>query len=231
MIVIDKVNKYYGKKQVLKDINLTIKDSESIAFLGSNGSGKTTLVEIIAKLLKPTSGSIKYTDESNSEVQKRVGMQFQDGSWPPGTKVLDLVSFYKNKTFLKTKEFEELVEAFNLNEFIKKPIDSLSGGQRQRANCFLSIINEPQVLILDELITGLDLEMQIKLINFFKSYKKNKNLTLLIVSHIPEEVEDLCDRIVILKDGEVYEDKNIKEVKEKYGSLRKRLMDYYEIKN
>ncbi|QBQ07283.1 ABC transporter ATP-binding protein [Spiroplasma gladiatoris] len=229
MILLKDINKFYGKKQVLKDINLTINNSEAVAFLGSNGSGKTTLVEIIAKLLKPTSGTVEHNNENNDKEKVRVGMQFQDGSWPPGTKILDLVTFYKNKSYLKSKEFLDLVDAFNLDKFIKKPIDSLSGGERQRANCFLSVINDPQILILDELITGLDLEMQIKLINFFKNYKKNNDLTLLIVSHIPEEVEDLCDRVVLLKDGEVFEDISIKEIQKKYGSLRKRLLEYYAI--
>ncbi|AKU79925.1 ATP-binding cassette domain-containing protein [Spiroplasma turonicum] len=230
MIKIEKVNKFYGKKHVLKDVDLVIKDNSSVAFIGSNGSGKTTLVEIIAELLKPTSGTVKYIDDAtNNVIKKRVGMQFQDGSWPPGTKILDLVKFYKNKAFLKTDEFNDLVASFSLEKFINKTIDSLSGGERQRANCFLSIINKPEVLILDELITGLDLEMQIKLVNYFKNYKNKNNLSLLVVSHIPEEVEELCDRVIILKDGVVFEDKKMSQILKEHGSLRKRLIKYYNI--
>ncbi|AKX34430.1 iron complex transport system ATP-binding protein [Spiroplasma litorale] len=229
MIILDKVNKFYGKKQVLKDISLNIQDNETIAFIGSNGSGKSTLVEIIAKLLKPTNGTVKYISSKNEEISKRVGMQFQDGSWPPGTKILDLVKFYKDKKYLETDEFNELVDAFSLKNFITKSIDSLSGGERQRANCFLSVINSPELLILDELITGLDLEMQIKLIRFFKNYKSNNNITLLIVSHIPEEVEELCERVVILKNGEIFEDKSMKDILKEHGTLRKRLIKYYDI--
>ncbi|AOG60978.1 ABC transporter ATP-binding protein [Spiroplasma helicoides] len=230
MIQLKNINKYFGKRHVLKDITLDIEDNAAIAFIGSNGSGKTTLVEIIAKLLKPTQGSIHYTsDKEAKDVNRRVGMQFQDGSWPPGTKIIDLVKFYKDKSFINSDEFNQLVDAFNLKDFINKSIDSLSGGERQRANCFLSIINNPEILILDELITGLDLEMQIKLIKFFKEYKKNNKVALLIVSHIPEEVEELCDRVVILKSGEIYEDSDMKTIIEKHGSLRKRLLKYYEI--
>ncbi|BET38030.1 hypothetical protein [Spiroplasma ixodetis] len=89
---------------------------------------------------------------------------------------------------------------------MKKEIFLLSVGQRQRFNCFLSILNDPEILILDELVTGLDLKMQIKLVNFIKSWKEIKKINLLIVSHTPEEVELLCDRVVILKNGEIYQD-------------------------
>ncbi|ASP28145.1 ABC transporter ATP-binding protein [Spiroplasma corruscae] len=229
MILVEKVNKYFGKKQVLKDISLKIEDSEAVAFLGSNGSGKTTLVEIIAKLLEPTSGKVKFLDSNNIIVDKTVGMQFQDGSWPQGTKIIDLVKFYKSKSYLQSDEFKELSNSFNLESLMKKNIDSLSGGERQRANCFLSIINNPQVLILDELITGLDLEMQIKLVNYFKKYKQKNKVSLLIISHNPEEVEELCDRIIILKNGEVFEDCKIDKVLEEYGSIRKRLLKYFEV--
>ncbi|QEH62116.1 peptide/nickel transport system ATP-binding protein [Spiroplasma chinense] len=222
MINLSNVQKNYGKKVVLKGINLTFNENEAVAVVGSNGCGKTTLVELVANLIQPTEGEIVRQENLN------IGMQFQDGSWPIGTKLSDLITFYKDKSYKKTEEFKKLVEAFDLEGIISRDISSLSGGQRQRINCFLSIINEPNVLILDELITGLDLEMQIKLISFFQNYKKEKKIILLIVSHIPEEVEALCDRVIILKDGTVYEDKNIEEITKEYGTLRKRLIKYYE---
>ncbi|WP_339029732.1 ABC transporter ATP-binding protein [Spiroplasma endosymbiont of Cantharis nigra] len=228
MIELVDICKKYKKNEVLKGINLNILDNESIAILGSNGCGKTTLAEIIAKVIKPSSGEIEYLDNEKNKINKKIGMQFQDGSWPIGTRVYDLVKFFRNKEYFDTEEFQELSLAFNLKEIIKKDMFSLSGGQRQRANCFLSIINKPDILILDELITGLDLEMQIRLISFFKNYKATNNIILLIVSHIPEEVESLCDRVIILKDGVIFEDKKVTEIKKKYKSLRERLIYYYE---
>ncbi|AUB31242.1 ATP-binding cassette domain-containing protein [Spiroplasma floricola] len=229
MIEIKNIVKKYKKNEVLRGIDLTISDNEAIAILGSNGCGKTSLAEIIAKFIKPTSGEVTYFDQNKKNANKKVGMQFQDGSWPIGTRVYDLIKFFKNKEYFETEEFKELSEVFSLQEIIKKDMCSLSGGQRQRTNCFLSIINKPDILILDELITGLDLEMQIKLVNFFKKYKEENKIILLIVSHIPEEVESLCERIIILKDGLVYEDEKLKEVQKKYGSLRERMIHYYEV--
>ncbi|WP_342253206.1 hypothetical protein [Spiroplasma endosymbiont of Zeiraphera isertana] len=98
----------------------------------------------------------------------------------------------------------------------------------KRFNCFLSILNDPEILILDELVTGLDLKMQIKLVNFIKSWKEIKKINLLIVSHTPEEVELLCDRVVILKNGEIYQDQSIDAIIKKYGSLRKMMVEYYQ---
>lgn len=228
MIILQNISKSYGKNLVLKDINLVIPDSQSIAILGANGSGKTTLVEIISHVLKPTSGKVLFVDGEGKKNNCKIGVQFQDGYWPVGTRIFDLIKFYKNKNYFKSKEGKKLIDVFELNDVLKKEISLLSGGQRQRFNCFLSILNDPEILILDELITGLDLKMQIKLVNFIKSWKESKKSNLLIVSHTPEEVELLCDRVVILKNGEIYQDESIDKIIKKYGSLRKMMVEYYQ---
>ena len=226
MIILQDISKSYGKNQVLKNINLKIPHSQSLAILGANGSGKTTLVEIISQVLKPTSGKVLFFDDGK-KINPKIGVQFQDGYWPVGTRIFDLIKFYKNKNYFKTVEDKKLIDVFELNDILKKDISLLSGGQRQRFNCFLSILNDPEILILDELVTGLDLKMQIKLVNFIKNWKIEKKINLLIVSHNPEEVELLCDRVVILKNGDIYQDETINEIIKKYGSLRKMMVEYY----
>ena len=228
MIILENISKSYGKNEVLKNINLKIADSESVAILGSNGSGKTTLVEIISGVLKPNNGHVYFVDHNNEKVHKKIGVQFQDGYWPAGTTPMDLIKFYKGKSYLTTVEGQHLIDAFELKNILKKDIASLSGGQRQRFNCFLSILNDPEILVLDELITGLDLKMQIRLVNFFKEWKQLKKINLLIVSHTPEEVEMLCDRVIILKDGLVYLNQNIDTILQEFGTLRKMLIKYFE---
>ncbi|WP_425379410.1 ATP-binding cassette domain-containing protein [Spiroplasma endosymbiont of Stenodema calcarata] len=227
MIVLENINKNYGKNHILKDINLQIKESESVAFLGANGSGKTTLVEIISGVLKPSTGKVKFVNNKQEKVKKTIGVQFQDGYWPSGTTPIDLIKFYKGRGYLKTLEGQKLIDVFELKYLLKKEISALSGGQRQRFNCFLSILNDPDILVLDELVTGLDLKMQIKLVNFLKEWKTERKVNLLIVSHTPEEVELLCDRVLLLKDGEIYSDQLITEIIKNNGSLRKMLINYF----
>ncbi|AGM26338.1 peptide/nickel transport system ATP-binding protein [Spiroplasma syrphidicola EA-1] len=226
MIKLEKVSKYFGKIQVLKDINLEIQEGESIAILGANGSGKTTLVEMIAGSLKPSSGKIIHSDKNIN-----IGIQFQDGSWPLGTTPKDLIIFYKGNNYEKDNYVLELLDIFELNLLLKKDLNSLSAGQKQRFNSFLSVVNEPKILILDELITGLDLKMQVKLTNFFNKFRTEKKISLIIVSHIPEEVEILSDRIIILKDGFIFEDVKMQDMLTKYGSVRKRLVNFFENEN
>ncbi|WP_338966563.1 MULTISPECIES: ABC transporter ATP-binding protein [unclassified Spiroplasma] len=197
-------------------------------FLGANGSGKTTLVEIISGVLKPSTGKVMFFNDKYEKIKKTIGVQFQDGYWPSGTTPIDLIKFYKGRGYLTTLEGQTLIDAFELKNLLKKEISSLSGGQRQRFNCFLSIINDPEILVLDELVTGLDLKMQIKLVNFLKRWKDEKKINLLIVSHTPEEVELLCDRVLLLKDGEIYSDQPITEIIKNNGSLRKVLVNYFE---
>ncbi len=189
MIILENISKNYGKNEVLKNINLEIPASQSLAILGANGSGKTTLVEIISQVLKPTSGKVLFLDDVGKKVSRKIGVQFQEGYWPVGTRIIDLIKFYKNKKYIKSEEGKGLIDVFELNDILKKEISLLSGGQRQRFNCFLSILNDPEILILDELVTGLDLKMQIKLVNFIKSWKEINKINLLIVSHTPEEVK------------------------------------------
>jgi ABC-2 type transport system ATP-binding protein len=103
----------------------------------------------------------------------------------------------------------------------------LSGGQKQRFNAMLSILNKPEVVILDELITGLDLKMQLSLIEFFRNYQTENHSTLIFISHMPEEVELICHRLILLDKGEIVMDKLVKDVVKENGSVRNMLIDFY----
>lgn len=227
MILLENINKKYGKNEVIKNISLKINNGESIAFVGANGCGKTTLVEIISGVLKPTDGKVLFVNENGIDIKNRMGVQFQEGNWPVGTKVIDLIRFYKGREWKLDSYLENIIRIFDIETILKEDVSKLSGGQKQRFNCFLSIINEPKVLILDELITGLDLKMQIKLTDFFLELQKKENITLLIVSHIPEEVQELSSRVIFLKDGNVFEDISTKKIIEKYGSVREKVKEFF----
>ncbi|WP_339020151.1 ABC transporter ATP-binding protein [Spiroplasma endosymbiont of Atherix ibis] len=225
MIQINNVSKSFGKKEVLKNISLEIKDGEVFGLLGSNGSGKTTLMEILVGQLKPSSGEILVDNNRNG--YKNIGIQFQEGFWPKGvTSSLIINYFKKNSKAVKSKEVQELINIFEIEDFLKKDLNSLSGGQKQRLNTLLSVINDPKYICLDEMITGLDLKMQFKLIDYFEKMKE-KGKTIVIISHIPEEIEKLCDRFVILKDWELFYSAEVKKAVKEFGSIRNLMISYY----
>ncbi|WP_075048913.1 ABC transporter ATP-binding protein [Spiroplasma turonicum] len=225
MLEIKNITKKFGKSIVLDNINFTVKDGEAVGILGSNGAGKTTLMEIIVGQIKPTSGKVLLNGKE--DVYKNVGIQFQEGFWPKGMNSNLLIKYFKKRW---TKGFDEktneLIKTFELENILKKDLNQLSGGQKQRLNTLLAILNDPNYIFLDEMITGLDLKMQLRLADFFANLKKEKK-TLLIISHIPEEVETLCDRVMIIDKGKIFLDMNIDDVKKKYKTVRELLIKYY----
>ncbi len=233
LIEIRNVTKNYKSKRVLKGVNLTIKEGEHVAILGANGAGKTTLTEIIATIKEPSDGKIYYSfGKKKKEITPNVGMQFQDSSYPPTYKVIDLVNFFakSGKNRLTKEEIEEFMILFNLWDFKDYHAVSLSGGQRQRLNILLSVINSPKLLILDELSTGLDIDSIERIQKYILEYVNKNNITLLLVSHNPDEVKTLTNRVVILDKGVVYEDKLISEIEAEYGDVEKYLYNFFEEK-
>jgi ABC-2 type transport system ATP-binding protein len=197
MIKVTNLTKKYGKKTAINNISFEIDDNDTVAIIGGNGSGKTTLVEILAGVLNKTSGDIEIKTKNE---KNEIGIQFQEGNWPRGTTPNRVLKFYTNKE--QDDWVEKLKDIFEIREFLKSDLNSLSGGQKQRFNAMLSILNKPEVVILDELITGLDLKMQLSLIEFFRNYQTENHSTLIFISHMPEEVELICHRLILLDKGE-----------------------------
>lgn len=225
MIKVKNITKNFGKNKVLENISFEIKDGECIGLLGSNGCGKTTLLEIIIGQIKPTSGEV-LIDNSNNTYNK-IGIQFQEGVWPKGVTSKQIIGYFKRKSFvLKDPDVKKMIDIFEIEDFLHKDLNSLSGGQKQRLNTLLAVINNPNYICLDEMITGLDLKMQLKLIEYFKKLKKLKK-TIIIVSHNPEEIEELCDRLIILQDGKIFFEAKTKKVIKEFGSVRSLMIDYY----
>ncbi|MBE4704162.1 ABC transporter ATP-binding protein [Spiroplasma platyhelix] len=224
VIEVKNLHKKIGKLSIISDVSLKILKGERIAIIGANGSGKTTLIELICGITKPTSGKISIN--SDAIRIKRIGLQFQEGYWPAGVTPKAIIKYYVGKR-ANSEEIKKLIDIFGIKAFYNKHLNNLSGGEKQRFNAMLAIINDPEILILDELITGLDLKIQVKLINFFKEFLNDKHKTLLMISHIPEEVENLCDRFILLENGKVINDLKVKDIVSEYGSLRIFMEKYY----
>ncbi|AUM62733.1 ABC transporter ATP-binding protein [Spiroplasma monobiae] len=230
IIDVKNISKSFGKKIIFKDFSLEIKEGQRVALMGANGCGKTTLVEMIAQFSKPDSGEIKINLQNN--IKQEIGIQLQEGSWPNGITAQNMLDFYKSVYPKFTKEWEEkLKQVFEIEEFINRPLKKLSGGQRQRFNAMISIMNNPKIVILDELTTGLDMELQFKIIDFFKVNTKEFKQTLLLVSHHPEEVEEMCDRLIIIKDSKVWYDDSVENTIKNHNSVRELMNRFFKGEN
>jgi len=225
LIEIKNIYKSFGshksEKKVLKNINFDINYLEHTALLGCNGAGKTVLSEIICGINKPTSGEIIH-NFSTDNYKKKIGIQFQDSSYPQGITVKKVINFIVSvyKTKISNDELKALIKIFGIEEIYNKKAMGLSGGEQQRLNLLLSLIHKPEFIILDELSTGLDIKIKSRIKRFIKEYIKEHNITILIVSHDMDEVEYLAKRIVVMYLGQVYVDASKEEVIEKYGSIQ-----------
>lgn len=230
LIKITDLKKSFNHKKhlVLNNINLTLYKGENVALLGGNGAGKTTLIEIVAGLNKYDSGKIEYNLNHKNNFQEKIGIQFQDSSYPNGISVKRVIKFVKDiyETKINDDELNALINIFGINEFYNKRASSLSGGQSQRLNCLLAILHRPSFLILDELSTGLDVTIRNKIKSFIKSYAKEHNMNILIISHDMEEVEYLADKVVLFLRGEIWVYASVADIKKKFGSLQK-MIDLY----
>ncbi|WP_052663949.1 ABC transporter ATP-binding protein [Mycoplasmoides alvi] len=225
IIELKNLTKSFGKfkhsKVVVKDLNLTFYENENVALLGSNGAGKTTTVEMIAGIIQPTSGSIIYKFDYVNTFQEGVGIQFQDSLYPPGIIVADVIKFMINvyNVDLNPLEINQIVEAFGLKKIYKEKVHSLSGGQQQRLNILLALIHKPKIVFLDELSTGLDISVRTEIISFVKRYCEKFNIQIVLVSHNMDEVNEICDRIIIMQKGQIKVDLWTKDVIAKYNSV------------
>lgn len=215
LVVLKNITKQYGKKNALTNVNLTINPGDRIGVIGPNGGGKSTMSEIIGGIRKPTSGSV--------EKQKNIviGLQFQESKYPLGITVGDMIKYYL-ETFnipMKDSELTNIMGIFQIQAFRNKFISSLSGGQQQRVNILLSIIHNPDLVILDEVSTGLDIEVKSEIFREIKTNIVDKGKSLLLVTHSMSEIEELCEKFIYVHNGEIRDSGLVKDIVKKYGSV------------
>ena len=196
--------KSYSQVKAIEHINISICRGEVFGLLGANGAGKSTAIECILGTKKQDSGTISILGMNPQKDRKRlfqkVGVQFQEANYQDKIKVYELcevtASLYKN-----TLDYGILLEQFGLSEKLKSMVSELSGGQKQRLFIVLALIPDPDVVFLDELTTGLDARARREVWKSLLQLKE-KGITILLTSHFMDEVEALCDKIMILKSGE-----------------------------
>lgn len=209
-IVVQEVTKFFGQQKALDNVSFQVKTGEIVGFLGPNGAGKSTMMKIITGFIPATSGKVYVNDleagTDNLEVRKITGYLPENNPLYPEMYVREylgfVASFYKSS--YSKKQVEDIICVTGLIHEQKKKIGSLSKGYRQRVGLAQALIHNPDVLILDEATTGLDPNQIVEIRNLIKEAGKAK--TVLLSTHIMQEVEAICDRVIIIDNGVVVAD-------------------------
>ena len=212
------VYKKIGKKYILKKISFEVKKGEIVGFIGPNGAGKTTTIKLILGLQKITKGKVEINGyDIKKDFEKaiyRVGAIIENPDvyiYLTGYENLKIAQeYYKN---IPNQRIDEVVKIVGLKDSIMNKVSKYSLGMRQRLGIAQAILQEPQLLILDEPTNGLDPEGIIEIRNLLKKLVFEENIGILISSHNLSEVENICDKVCIIKSGEIIDEKDIKELK------------------
>ncbi|MFZ3387029.1 MAG: ABC transporter ATP-binding protein [Candidatus Hydromicrobium sp.] len=205
IIQVENLYKYYGKIKAVDDISFKIYKGEIFGLVGPNGAGKTTAIECIEGLRKPDSGSLKVMDlnptANGRTLRNSIGIQLQESQLPARLKVWEAISLFSS-FYKKNIESTPLLKELGLEEKKGSYFDKLSGGQKQRLFIALALLNDPDLIFLDELTTGLDPQARRATWNLITDIRK-RGKTIFLTTHFMEEAEKLCDRVAIMDHGKI----------------------------
>lgn len=216
VIEIQNLTKYYGQARGIEDVTFKVDEGEIFGFIGPNGAGKSTTIRTLLALIYPTSGSAKIFGKDcikyGPEIKREIGYLPAEVFYYDKMKVIELLkysaSFYKKDC---SKRIKELAEIMNLD--LNKRIDDLSLGNKKKVGIVQGLLHEPKLIILDEPTSGLDPLMQQKFFDLLVDENK-KGAAILFSSHILSEVQRLCNRVAIIKEGRIVKLEKISTLKE-----------------
>ena len=221
------VKRDYTYIEALKNVSFSIERGEIIGYIGPNGAGKSTTIKILSGILVPTSGSCTILGKTpwNDRIEhvKNIGVVFGQRSqlmWDiPVIDSFELLrDIYRVSQTQYKKNLDELVEIFNLEEFINTPVRQLSLGQRMRSEIAASLLHSPQILFLDEPTIGLDAVSKVAVRNFIKRINKENEVTVVLTTHDMGDVEALTDRVMLIGKGQILYDGSFEKMKSKYNN-------------
>lgn len=218
-IEVKNVFKYYGEQAALNDVSFSVNSGEIIGFLGPNGAGKSTMMKILTCFIPKSSGSVKVcgldVEEHSIEVRKKVGYLPEHNPLYLDMYVKEYLSFVASIYKIKNKKdrVNEMISLVGLEVEKNKKIGALSKGYRQRVGLAQAIIHDPEVLILDEPTSGLDPNQLVDIRQLIVNIGKTK--TVMLSTHIMQEVEAICDRVVIIKQGKIVADNTAANIQQK----------------
>ena len=231
IIEVKNLNKIYDKIIAVKDLTFEINKGKIIGLLGPNGCGKTTTIAMILGLLKPTSGEViikgKNIEKERINLLEKMNFISPYVELPKKLTVEENLKVYADLygvTNTNEKIFE-LVNELRLDEFFKKKTGELSSGQKNRISLAKALINDPEILLLDEPTASLDPETGDFVRSFIEHYSSKTNVTILLASHNMNEVERLCDSVMMMKDGIIVDTGKSQELISRHG--RKNLEEVF----
>jgi ABC-2 type transport system ATP-binding protein len=215
-IEVQNITKLYGKQKALDQVSFMVKTGQIVGFIGPNGAGKTTAIRIITGSIPPTSGTVQVENLDVSEhalqVKKLIGYLPEDNPLYDDLYIREYLNYVAGIYKIKNKKsrVDEVIELTGLTKEIKKQIGALSKGYRQRVGLAQAIIHDPEVLILDEPTSGLDPNQIVEIRNLISRLGKKK--TVILTTHIMQEVEAICDRVIIINNGKIVADDKASEL-------------------
>lgn len=222
------LTKKFGDQTALNTINIEINKSEIIGLLGPNGAGKSTLMKSIVGALKIDEGQIIFDgkDICEDEIATKKNMGFLPENNPLYNEmyVKEYLNFVADLHRISKDRIEEVIELVGITPEKAKKIGQLSKGYRQRVGLAQAILHSPDLLILDEPTNGLDPNQIIEIRNVIKEIGKEK--TVILSTHIMQEVEALCSRVILIHEGNIIQDANIDDFKGKYANLEEAFASY-----
>ena len=204
---------FHGRK-VVDGLSFSVQKGEVFGLLGHNGAGKSTTIEMILGLKKPDYGKAvllgREPGKQRKEIFEKVGVQLQASNYQTAIRVEEVckehAALYRNP-----RDYEELLEKFGLANLRKSQVVKLSGGERQKLSVVLALIGNPEIVFLDELTTGLDVAARREVWRTLKELKES-GMTIFLTTHYMEEAGNLCDRIMLIKNGKTVTQGTIEEV-------------------
>jgi len=226
VIEVTNLSKQFKEVKAVDNLNFTINDGEIVGLLGENGAGKTTTLRIISTMIKCTGGTVKVNgvdiNKEPSKVRSQIGILFggEVGLYDRLTARENIRYFAELNGMTKDaadESIKALSEELQMEEYMDRRIGKFSRGMKQKVAIARSIVHEPKVILLDEPTAGLDVSSSRLIHNFIKNCKK-QNKAIVFSSHSMDEVQKLCDRVIIIHKGKMVEQGTINELKDKYNS-------------
>lgn len=203
IITVEHLTKRYGDHLAVNDVSLRVQPGEIFGIIGPNGAGKTTTVEAMAGLRQPDEGAIRvlglHPQRDEVKLRQRIGIQLQQASLPDRLRVWEALDLFAS-FYARTVPWEELLEGWGLAEKRNSAFGNLSGGQQQRLFIALALLNDPEVVFLDELTTGLDPQARRATWEAIRAVR-DQGKTVVLVTHFMDEAEALADRVAIIDRG------------------------------
>ncbi|WP_264739917.1 ATP-binding cassette domain-containing protein [Cytobacillus firmus] len=231
------VKREHIKKDAVKDISFSIGEGEMVGYIGPNGAGKSTTIKMLTGILVPSSGCVKVNGiipyENRQENAKNIGVVFGQRTqlwWDLPT--IESFELLKEIYQVSDKRYKEnmgtFTEILGLDEFLNTPVRQLSLGQRMRADIAASLLHDPPILFLDEPTIGLDVVAKEKMRTFIKEINNERKITVILTTHDMEDIEKLCERMILIDHGQKVYDGEIAVVKERFGKSRTLIVDLEE---